>query len=399
MDIQEGVYFRPGERPRGHFLITFLSVDEGGRADDVGEALTLLWARLRALKRGETNDLPGHPVPSGNLDCLIGYGPKAFKLTGAPTSLPGELGPASRFLSPRTTGGGPILVGSGVDYAADTVKNVATEEIALQFTADSALAVRRAYVETWKELRAQGGPVRIGTFFDGFQRDDGRSWLSFHDGLSNLISGPERHEAIRIKSGPFIEGTTFAFLRLEVDLDTWQTINASSQEALVGRSKLTGCPLVAVDAAGDLVADATCPAHGTNEVGEQGNETFREPPLGVPQVIKRSHVHRSNFSHSQATGDPGSLRIFRQGYEFLEARTSSPGFRAGLNFVSFQDTPRRVLSILTRSGWLGNTNFGAGLGTPQDKGPLLLSCRAAGVYLAPPVGDPDVLPGGEIFGL
>ena len=41
------------------------------------------------------------------------------------------------------------------------------------------------------------------------------------------------------------------------------------------------------------------------------------------------------------------MRIYRQGFEFLIASKDRPGFLAGLNFVSFQNTPERLFKALT----------------------------------------------------
>ncbi len=76
----------------------------------------------------------------------------------------------------------------------------------------------------------------------------------------------------------------------------------------------------------------------------------------------------------------------------------SPGFKAGLNFLSFQDTPERLLRILTQDGCLGNTNFG---GDPENLLPGMYRLRTVraggGLFLAPPVTDDEPFPGSSIF--
>jgi hypothetical protein len=51
-----------------------------------------------------------------------------------------------------------------------------------------------------------------------------------------------------------------AFLRLEVDIRAWRTLDRPTQELLVGRDRLTGCPLVTED--GDVVQLGGCPIDG-----------------------------------------------------------------------------------------------------------------------------------------
>ena len=113
--------------------------------------------------------------------------------------------------------------------------------------------------------------------------------------------------------------------------------------------------------------------------------------------MRRSHVQRANH-HIRPASDFGSRRIFRQGYEFLEWAPEPPGFRAGLNFVSFQDTPARLLKMLTAGGWLGGTNFG-GDEQAQPELASLLSVYGAGVYFVPPVVEGEPFPGAAALGV
>ncbi|MGH8907147.1 MAG: Dyp-type peroxidase [Egibacteraceae bacterium] len=409
--LQEGISHAPGQRPGAFFTILFLRAAPACTAAQVGQALGELWRVYQGLKAGNVRELPGHPVPAGALTVLVGYGPKAFALTGAGRPLPADLGSQSRFRSPLPTGGGPLLVGSGLRYGDDVRANLATEEIAVQLIADTQLATSRAVVETWRTLaaltdpRTGMAPLLLTSFYSGFQRDDGRSWIDFHDGVSNMDSR-EREGAIAIKpSGTPEDGWTeggsyLAFVRVAVDLASWDALTRDQQELLVGRDKLTGCPLRAVGADGRPVVQPGCPVAGTGEAIEpgvnQGNQAFREPAAVSDPVVRQSHVQRANH-HERPVNSRNSLRVYRQGYEFLESLEQAPGLRPGLNFVSFQDTPERLFRMLTQATWLGRTNFG---GDPDRQLPgidRLLTVRAAGVYLAPPVVDGEPFPGATIL--
>ena len=408
-ELQEGIYHAPGTRPGRFFAVLFLRAGDGLSARRVGESFSVLWETYQGLKRGNVGDLPGHPVPSGNLTVLLGFGPNAFQLADARRPLPSDLGSRNQFRSPLPTGGGRLLIGSGLWYADDVRANLATEEIAVQFVADTQLAVNRAIVETWKVLEDTADPVTgaapllLTSFYTGFQRDDGRSWIDFHDGISNLKS-EDRRGVIAIKPRPVPEdrwtegGTYLAFLRLGVDLSAWRKLDRRQQELMVGRDKLSGCPLEKVDDAGDPIAQNGCPVSGTSEIDVSGdaNSPFREPPDTAVTVLRQSHVQRANH-HVKPANDRNSLRIFRQGYEFLEPLGVAPGFRAGLNFVSFQDTPERLLRILTQDGWLGGTNFGGDPDNPLPGMDRLLTVRAGGVFLVPPVTDGERFPGSSIL--
>jgi deferrochelatase/peroxidase EfeB len=64
------------------------------------------------------------------------------------------------------------------------------------------------------------------SFYTRFQRDDGRSGIGFHDGVSNMESS-ERHDAIAIKpSGTdadawTVGGIYLVFARLAIDVASW----------------------------------------------------------------------------------------------------------------------------------------------------------------------------------
>lgn len=405
-NLQEGIYHAPGVTPGKFFNILFLRALPGLSGRQVGEAFGKLWQMYQDLKNGKSVDLPGHPFCAGDLTVLVGYGANVFKLPNIQHQLPSHIKKFGAFRSPLPTGGGPLLIGSGLRYADDVKTNPATEEIAVQFIAETQLAANRAVVETWKALQSMSdpaigaAPLLLTGFYSGFQRDDGRSWIDFHDGISNMESS-KREGAITIKPRPpeekWIEGGTYlAFLRIAVDLTVWQKLNRQQQELLVGRDKLTGCPLVSLDSAGNPVIKTGCPVTGRKDVSSPGNEAFFEPDDVNDAVLKQSHVQRANH-HQEPENDHSTLRIFRQGYEFLEPLDSAPGFRTGLNFVSFQDTPERLLRMLTSETWLGDTNFG---GDPKNQLPGMdkfLSLRAAAIFLVPPVVEDELFPGASIF--
>jgi deferrochelatase/peroxidase EfeB len=406
-ELQEGIYHAKGNRPGSFFAIIFMQAAAESGARKIGEALADLWEMYSGLKQGRVRDLDPVVVPheKDHLHTLIGFGPNAFGLSGIaappPRGFEGAL-----FRSPQGRGG-PLLPGAGLHYAPDVSANHATEHVCVQMTAQTKLAVDRAIVETWKTLSARVddetgiADLSITAFYLGFQRSDRRSWIEFHDGLSNLEAN-ERERVIVTKPGQDEEwcvgGTYLAFIRIAVDLPAWRKLERRDQELLVGRDKLTGCPLIEVNEDGTLRADPGCPVAGT-QIWEKPNDPhFAEPPAAVDDEMRSSHVHRASHQ-SDLVEEPKSRRIFRQGYEFLEWQQGSPGFRLGLNFVSFQDTPARVVEILRTEGWLGRVNFG---GDPARQPPgmeSLLSVYGAGIYFVPPVVPGEPFPGAPAFGI
>ena len=159
-------------------------------------------------------------------------------------------------------------------------------------------------------------------------------------------------------------GHSMAFLRITVDLTIWESIPIRDQERIVGRQKITGCPLVRINERGNNVFAEGCPIRGTSEINERGNERFRDysqrPPdqkmnisTGPNSLVQKSHVGRLSNTPD---------RIFRQGYEFLEAIENYPYFRVGLNFVSFQGGTDRIYRSIKHG--FSRTNFGGDSASP-----------------------------------
>ena len=166
-------------------------------------------------------------------------------------------------------------------------------------------------------------------------------------------------------------GTYMAFLRLRVDLRAWRALDRAGQELAVGRDKLTGNPIVAVRRGRPVAGDAT--------------DRFDPPETGDP-LLEASHVHRANQNRG-SSDSPAALRIFRQGYDFVDA-IGPDGPEVGLNFVSFQADLQTLQHVLHLPGWLGDSNFGG-------EAPPFISLLAGGLYAVPPRARP--FPGAVLF--
>ena len=122
---------------------------------------------------------------------------------------------------------------------------------------------------------------------------------------------------------------------------------------------------------------------------------YDDPPQTTDPLIEASHTHRANQNRSSPHASAG-LRIFRQGYDFLES-IEGDGPRLGLNFVSFQSDLAMLQHLLHLPGWLGDANFGGPIdpkpGEPPS--PQLISLLAGGFYACPPRGEPFA--GVELF--
>jgi deferrochelatase/peroxidase EfeB len=404
------------------FAIIFLRIADGIPASQIVECLDGLWQMYMNLQNGIVEDLPGHPVRSGDLSVLLGYGPNIFSVPDVIRKIPRDFR-GKQFCDPVC--GESILEGSGIKYGCDLPKNLGiTEHLAIQFISESQLATYRAIVETWKYLARIRRPKRIfklTTFFTGFQRDDGRSWLAFHDEVSNMNSPRERKKAIAIDNmnNSLLHqdywtagGTYLAFLRTEINIAAWEKIDRRIQEIIIGRDRLTGVPLVGIDKNGKPLVRKGCPPSSKirsfDKRFHDHPDYFQKSSLGdemekvldldtSTRLLSQSHIGRTRHIDQIKSEDPASRRIFRQGFEFIEPSYRDPvkPFRLGLNFISFQNDPTRLLFILTDPSWLGNSNFGGTENIQEMRD--FLTVLACGIFFVPRSEKP--FPGVSIFKL
>ena len=365
--IQEGVYFRSGERPAPCWRLLLLRVVPGAAPADVRDALGRVLRMLAALRAGTVRELRGQPAAGvqatrdtfEGLAALVGYGRSLFDHDPPLTTKP-----RPEFLA--------RLAAFPALPRAERHTPAGEADIALQLTGATPAAVNRAAVEVWKLIEDKSLPLQATASFDGFGRPDGRGWLEFHDGVGNMPSH-ERLAAIQAPPDPrwMARGTYMAFLRLRVDLRAWGSLDRAEQELAVGRDKLTGNPLVktrrgAVAAAGDA-------------------DRFDPPAAGDP-LLASSHVHRANRNRG-SSDSPAALRIYRQGYDFIDG-IGPDGPELGLNFVSFQADLQTLQHLMHLPGWLGDSNFGG-------DAPPFVSLLAGGLYAVPPRARP--FPGASLF--
>jgi deferrochelatase/peroxidase EfeB len=404
------------------FAILFFKIRKKSTIDQVFQSLENLWLMYQNLKKGMIKDLPDQRVPHGSLSVTLGFGQNIFKLNDIKKSIPRDFN-NSQFCPPKKNGGGYILEGSHLSYSKDIHENLGLDEdIFVQFVANKQLAVYRALVETCKNLRHNAlpkNPLIFSKFFTGFQRDDGRSWLGFHDEVSNMRRGKERRNVIAIhkENNELLprdfwteNGTYMAFLRIEIDLDLWDSINRSKQELIIGREKLDGRPLIGVDKNNNPIISKKFPTAQKVTVYNTGYhdhpDFFKAPQLLSKEIMNKIDINKSfkvlNESHIGRTRHfdkinsklVPSRRIYRQAFEFIESNYSCKKFlKVGLNFISFQNDPARLLFILTDPNWMGNTSFG---GNSQFKGiDKLLHVQACGIFYIPSMEIP--FPGSCIF--
>lgn len=397
--LQDGIYFRSKETPLAAFGLLLIDIRNGTRVADAKAALGSLWTMLAELREGTIRDLRGRDdetaesVDPGGLTALLGYGARLWQNheTHVPRLVSDEVRPRLPQLRP-----GPNRPFRALHWVPAAEQRRGEADLAVQLIGERSITVDRAVVETWKLIQDEGLPLDLVAFYRGFQRDDSRSWIDFHDGINNMGSADRKAAIIlRAPDPPWLEdGTFMAFLRIRVDLTAWRKLSRPHQEVAVGRDKLSGWPLreIRTETGGALVpvpAGAIAPGA---DASDAELAAYRNPGH-QSGLLALSHIHRSNRNRGGPEQDANN-RLYRQGYEFLEVMPDGR-LDLGLNFVSFQRSTQRVTDILNDPGWQGDSNFGGpppGGGDPQV---VLMELVAGGFYAVPPKGEP--FPGAALF--
>ena len=397
---QDGIYFEKGSTPGNSFGIMFLSIVPGSSALEVGNSLSRLWKVVSDWRLQSTHDYSYDTTGAymQKLSCLIAFGPGLFDLRGIRRSKPKGFISSTSFLPPSKIGGGQIFKDSGIFYDESVVTNdLEGNEVAIQYVGDNDVQISTAIVETYRILAEESlTPTR---FYTGFRRPNERNWLGFHDGLSN-VPRKYRKQVIFIDD-PNIEnkwtnsGSYMSFMRIIINIQDWWRTSLRDQEIIIGREKLTGCPIKGVDRYGNIIRERTCPIAGTRDVSEKGNEKYREQTLANYNYSKLNLSHLKTMQVANDSIQKNQIRVFRQGYEFLESEQPAPGFRVGLNFVSFQNDPANLFKIMT--DWKNKSSKTV---TYDETAPLLnryIAVKCAGIFFVPPISYHEEFPGSTLF--
>jgi deferrochelatase/peroxidase EfeB len=393
--------FRGGSSSNSTFAILFLSTAIGSSAYEIEKSLEKLWKMYTSLLNGQ-------------MSVLIGYGPNIFKLNGVKRAIPENL---NRQFLPSSNESRDILDGCAIKYSNDTKDNLGLrEDIMIQIISNTQLATYNAIAETFKHfgLNDKENTLKLSTFYTGFQRDDGRSWLGFQDEISNLSSERERRKTVLINAAAndlrlrdywTHGGTYLAFIRIEINILRWELVDPIQQEFIVGRRKKDGMPLIGVDKKGRPQTVDRFKQKITTRMIRDHPDYFRIRHLSSDilrkldvnaslRILTQSHVGRTRHMESKGGDKAFSRRIYRQSFEFIEPlyKPEKP-MRLGTNFISFQNDPGRLFFILTDPNWMGGSNFGGESGKSEISD--LLSVLAAGVFYVPPMEKP--FPGKSIF--
>lgn len=406
--IQDGVYYQSGRAPGLCWRFLLLSVASGASPAACKDALAKIWEMLTKLRDGVVRDLNPNarrgddPVgevrmPADNLTCMISYGGRLFNRNAHPIPVV-PTAPRPPLLQEFRLSSPPFPT---IRWLPEPERRQVDGDIAFQFIADTDLAVNRAAIEVSKLITDLALPLKIVGMYEGFGRTDRRSWIDFHDGI-NTMSPDMRERALVVDDNldiPWmVNGTYLAFLKLAVDIAAWRRLTRDQQELIVGRQKVTGCPLTSTSVTSGTISGVTepgCANDGTMPANPSPEYLDPQRPSS-DTVLRVSHIHRTNLNRGADPREPASNRFYRQGFEFLDVLPDG-GLRVGLNFVSFQKDLARLLFVLRSSDWIGTANFGGPDSPAAGEPPNLpiLGLVAGGFYAVPPLGNP--FPGASLF--
>jgi Dyp-type peroxidase family len=393
---------RGGDSSRNStFAILFLRSEPGSSAYVIKKSLEKLWKMYASLQTDQTS-------------VLIGYSPRIFDLNGVRRSIPDNL---NRQFLPPSKESRSILEGCAIKYSNQCQDNFGlSEDIVIQIISSTQLGAFNAISETSKQidLRDEESMLKFSRCYTGFQRSDGRSWLGFHDEISNLSGERERRKTIfidpaannlRLRDYWTQGGSYLAFIRIEIDLLKWEQVDPVQQELIIGRRKKDGMPLIGVDKKGRPQTIDKYSPKTTIRMVRDHPDYFRTKHLpssvlrkldvdASVRILSQSHIGRTRHIDGIGSERTSSRRIYRQSFDFIEPLcTPEKPIRLGTNFVSFQNDPSRLFFILTDPNWMGGINYGGESGKSEVSD--LLSALATGVFYVPPIEKP--FPGISIF--
>ncbi len=235
-----------------------------------------------------------------DLSVVVGWGYDLFDRVGLAEARPSALVrvPPLRHdrLEERWSGGDVMaLVGAADDT---TVTHVLRR---LLLDAEPFATLRWEQAGSWRGLDGDQAPTT------------GRNLFGQVDGTGNLLPDDPLFDSTVWSKAPawFAGGTTMVVRRIRMDLDTWDTLTRSEQEASVGRDLDIGAPLTGVR------------ERDVPDLAARGDD-------GRLVIAENAHVRLSHATRN------GGARILRRGLNYTSYDATTGRRDAGLVFCSFQ---------------------------------------------------------------
>ncbi|MFE4465214.1 Dyp-type peroxidase [Oerskovia sp. NPDC056781] len=304
--------------PQAYLTLVALTLAPGTDRDALVR-LMRIWtddvARLTQGRPGLTDTEPELAEVPARLTVTVGYGPAVFTAAGLDDRRPSWLRPLPAF---------------GVDRLEDRWND---GDLVLQVCADDEVTVSHAVRMLLREARDF---VSVRWLQKGFRRSVGsepagrtmRNLMGQIDGTRNV--DPVADSPLVWSDGTdgwLAGGTSMVVRRIRMELDTWDEVDRSTREAVMGRRLVDGAPLTGDEEDDEPDLDAVGP-HGLTVIGPA------------------AHVRR-------ARTDDQAERFLRRAYSYDDAPdvAADPGAlsSSGLVFVTFQaDVDRQFVPVQRR---------------------------------------------------
>lgn len=267
------------EPEQAHMNLLGLTIKPGRGLKDMTFLMRSWTADMRRLTQGK-NPLgslePELSSSPANLTVTCGYGPGFFDAIGAPEKKPSWLKPLPA-------------------YKTDKLEpQWGQTDLALQVCCDDAVTLAFAVRHL---LRSSIDYVQVAWVQQGFMNADGtlaegatpRNLFGQKDGTVNPRSSEELSEHVWISEGPDWQknGTSMIARRIFMNLDTWELLDRTSREVVIGRDLENGAPLSGGDEFTDIDPKKT-DRIGLPVIDPMSHAARAKAPAGKPeQVIKR----------------------------------------------------------------------------------------------------------------
>ncbi len=183
-------------------------------------------------------------------------------------------------------------------------------DLVLVITSDDPLTVSHSLRMLTKDLRSFASIrwVQRG-FHDAAPTDTPRNLFGQKDGTVNPAAESDDFDAsVWINEGPWAGGTTLVVRRIRMEMDTWDTLDRSAMDEVVGRRLDTGAPLTGEH------------EHDIADLGATNK-------FGLPVIREGAHIRL-------ARADTPQQQLLRRPYNYDDSSAESTDM--GLIFLSYQ---------------------------------------------------------------
>lgn len=297
--------------------VSVVALDLHARTDrgGIGRLLRAWTDDIRALTSGAPTTADTAPELAGDpagLTVTVGVGPAAVRRAGAPGGWPDveALPVMTHDVLQEHRCAGDLLLTIGAGNALTVWHAVR------RLVADAAPFARLRWMQRgfWRHGRP-GAPDAVG-----------RNLMGQVDGTANPPPGsPLFERTVWVRDDPpwLVGGTMAVVRRIRMNLDTWDLLPRSRQEAVIGRTLTDGAPL-----GGGVGDPLPLTARGTG---------------GALVIAPDAHARLAHPSSN------GGARIYRRGVNYDDGLDAAGRPDVGLLFISYQaSVTRQLLPILTR---------------------------------------------------